>query len=73
MPTNNPRLNITLEPKLMAIVNMLAKQAHKSVASFSKELIIEALERREDRVLSALAEARDTKTSKKVKHDDAWK
>ena len=44
-----------------------------SVSSLTKELILEALERREDMALSAIAELRDKPKVKKVKHDDAWK
>ena len=35
--------------------------------------MIEALERREDMVLSDIAKARDVVKAKKVKHTDAWK
>lgn len=73
MPTTNPRVNITFEPPLMTLVASLAKQEHKSVATFTKELVLEALERREDKVLSALAQARDKKGAKRKKHDDVWK
>jgi hypothetical protein len=73
MPATNPRINITLEPSVMNAVKSLAEQEQKSVSSISKELILEALERREDSVLSAIAESRDSKNAKKVKHDDAWK
>ena len=72
MPTKLPRLNITLENDLMTIVTTLAKQEQKSVSKLAKELVMEALERREDRVLSALAEVRDTKKAKRVRHADAW-
>jgi hypothetical protein len=61
MPTKNPRVNITFDPSMMNIVTSLAK-----------ELILEALERREDMNLSALAKVRDVKKAKRVKHDDAW-
>ena len=73
MPTQNPRVNITFEPAIVAILSSLAKQEHKSLSGLTKELVLEALERREDRVLSAIAEAREHKASKTVKHDDAWK
>jgi len=68
MPTKNPRVSIPLEPHMMEIVVSLAKQEEKSVAGFAKELLLEALERREDKVLSAIADERDNKKSKKVKH-----
>ena len=72
MATVNPRVNITLEPSLLNLVSDLAKEEHKSVSSLAKELIIEALERREDKLLSALAERRDQKTTKRIKHNDVW-
>lgn len=73
MPTQNPRINITLEDSTAKLLNQLALHEHKSVASIAKELILEALERREDRVLSALATSRDMPKAKRVKHKDAWK
>lgn len=73
MPTKNPRLNITFDPQTAAILANLAKHEHRPIASLAKELIIEALERREDKALSIIAETRDVKRKKIVKHDDAWK
>lgn len=73
MPTKNPRLNITFDPPTAAILVTLSDQEHKSISSLAKELILEALERREDMVLSNLAKVRDVKNAKKVKHEDAWK
>jgi len=73
MPTKNPRINISFEEATVGLLSYLAKQEHKSVSSFAKELILEALERREDRVLSAIAERRDVENAKTVKHDDVWK
>ncbi|MBN9412311.1 MAG: hypothetical protein J0H12_00080 [Candidatus Paracaedimonas acanthamoebae] len=72
MPTKHPRVNITFEEATVALISDLAHQEHKSVSSFAKELILEALERREDMNLSALAEIRDQAASKKVKHEDVW-
>jgi hypothetical protein len=57
---------------LLTFLLNLAEQENKSVASLARELILEALERREDMVLSALAEIRDTKEARRVNHDDAW-
>ena len=73
MPTTNPRINITLEKTLVAMLEQQAKLEHKSVASIAKELIVEALERREDMALSAIAQVRDTKNAKRTKHKDVWK
>ena len=73
MPTKNPRINITMEDSIISLLVQLAAQEHKSVSSIAKELVLEALERREDKVLSAIAKIRDTTKAKKIKHDDAWK
>jgi len=73
MPTQNPRVNITFEPATAALLSSLAKHEHKSLSSLTKELVLEALERREDRILSAIAKARDVKGVKTIKHEDAWK
>jgi hypothetical protein len=73
MPTKNPRINITFEEGVALLLAQMAAQNHKSVSSLAKELILEALERREDIDLSALAESRDYKGAKRITHEDAWK
>lgn len=73
MPTKNPRVNVTFEESTVEFLTDLAKQEDKSVSSLLKELILEALERREDVALSAIAEIRDVQHTKKIKHEDAWK
>ncbi|MCW8400484.1 hypothetical protein OQJ26_17020 [Legionella sp. PATHC038] len=73
MPTKNPRINITFEESTAGLLAYLAELEHKSISGLAKELILEALERREDRVLSAIAEFRDHARVRKVRHDDAWK
>lgn len=72
MPTKNPRVNITFDPAVMKVVETLAKKENLSVSSVARELILEALDRREDMALSAIAKIRDVEKVKKVKHDDAW-
>ena len=67
----NPRINVTLEPKILDTLNMVADKEHCSVSSLTKELIIEALERREDLSLSAIADLRDSEPT--ISHDEAWK
>lgn len=73
MPTTNPRIHITLDESISTILTQLAKNEHKSVAGIAKELVLEALARREDIALSALAEIRDKPKAKRIKHEDAWK
>lgn len=73
MPTKNPRINLTLDKSIVSLLAHLAEQEHVSIASLAKELMLEALERREDKVLSLVAEVRDTKKAKRIKHSDVWK
>ena len=73
MPTHNPRINITFDERVVSILTSMAKHEHKSLAGLTKELVLEALERREDLILTTLAESRDKKNVKLIKHDDAWK
>ncbi len=72
MPTKNPRINITFEETTAILLTELAKSEQRSVASLAKELVLEALERREDMTLSVIAKKRDVPKAKRVKHDDAW-
>lgn len=73
MPTPNPRIHITLDESITLLLTQLAKMQHKSVAGVAKELVLEALARREDIALSALAESRDKPKAKRTKHEDVWK
>lgn len=73
MPTKNPRINITFEEMSADLLIKLAKKQKKSVSSLAKELILEALERREDIALSDIANARDKEKEKRITHHDAWK
>lgn len=73
MPTKNPRINITFEEPVALFLTSLASYEHKSLAGLAKELILEALERREDIALSEIAHLRDKKNAQRVKHADAWK
>lgn len=72
MPTNNPRINITFEKEIAGLLASMAKHEHKSVSGLAKELILDALERREDMTLSRISEERDTIHAKRIDHKNAW-
>ncbi len=61
MATRNPRLNITLEPEIVSQLTAIAKKEQRSISNVAKELVCEALELREDAILSVLAQERDSK------------
>jgi hypothetical protein len=77
MPTKKPRFNITFDPSEINLLSSLAKKKHKSIAGMAKELIMEALERHEDKVLSEIADTRvkeaRKKSQKTISHENAWK
>ncbi|MEX2437707.1 MAG: hypothetical protein WD449_00450 [Candidatus Babeliales bacterium] len=73
MPTKNPRINITVEEPTAKLIAQLAKKQHKTVASFTKELVEKALESMEDMALSAIAESRNIDEATLLEHEDVWK
>lgn len=73
MPTQNPRINITLDPKFAGVIASLAKRDNVSISSKTKELVMVALELQEDMYFSKLAEDVERRTTKWVSHEDAWK
>jgi hypothetical protein len=72
MPTQNPRINITFEPHWQQLIAGLAKVEGKSISAVAKDLVLEALELREDVELSKIANARKKTGSKRVSHKRAW-
>ena len=73
MPTIKPRVNITFEQDTTSLLSSLAKREKKSISSVAKELILEAMELREDISLSALSKARDLEGVRRIKHKEVWK
>lgn len=73
MSIKNQKFDIAFEQDTFKILGSMAKQERKTVSDLVKELILEALSRREDMVLSAIAESRDTQDAKRVGHEDVWK
>lgn len=73
MPTKNPRLNIVLSKAILQMLTEIAKKEDKSLSIIAQELIIEALDRHEDLLLSGIAMKREQKCKRTVSHDKAWK
>lgn len=72
MPTHNPRINIVANEELYNSLSALAASEEKSLSAISKELIIEALEKREDQYLSEIANLRDKDHNKTLSHKEIW-
>ncbi|MFH1092911.1 MAG: antitoxin, RHH family protein [Candidatus Omnitrophota bacterium] len=74
MPTKNPRINVVLDPEIYNILNKSAQSQGISLSLFSRDLIKEALEIREDLYWQEQARKRDNSLSKnkKISHKDIW-
>lgn len=73
MPTQNPRLNLTLNDDIMKSLNALAKKSKQTVSAVAKKLLEDALETQEDIYFSRLANERDTENTKWISHEEVWK
>lgn len=72
MPAQTPQINITFRQSTFAILTSLATHEHKSVANLAKELILEALECRENMILASIAKIRNQGQVETRKHSDVW-
>ena len=74
MPTKNPRINVVVDSEIYNILNKLAKSQGISLSLFSRDLIKEALEVREDYYWQEQAKKRDKTFLKKngLSHKDIW-
>jgi predicted DNA-binding protein len=72
MPTKLQRVNISIEKDIIEDLELLASITQKTVTGLAKELILDALDRREDLYLSKLANEMDKEGSKSLSHDDFW-
>ena len=73
MPTDRPRIQVTLDDKINGMLAMLAEQKNTSMSAIAAELIEEALELHEDIILSKHADERFEAVKKWYSHEDAWK
>lgn len=74
MPTKNPRVNVVLDSEIYNLLCKLAQAQGISLSLFSRDLIKEALEIREDLYWQREAQKRDKTLSPKkaLSHKDIW-
>ena len=70
MTTVNPRINITVPADVAIVLQRSARQNRKSVSKVALELIEWAIEEREDRYFSKIADEREQSNPKWVKDSD---
>jgi hypothetical protein len=73
MPTKNPRLNVVLSKAVLQALTEIAANEDKSLSVVAQELIVEALDRHEDLLLSGIAMRREQTSKRTISHDKAWK
>lgn len=73
MATDNPRIQVMLDPETNCLLASFAAQQDRSISATAAELIREALELHEDILLSKHADERFTSAKKWISHDNAWK
>ena len=75
MPTDKPRVQVTLDEESNGLLAMLAMKHNKSVSATAADLIREALEMHEDLYLSTITNKRivENTDNKTIAHDDAWR
>ena len=73
MATKKPRVNVTFEDKTASFLTQIAKKRKMTVSRLIKNLVLDALERQEDMVLSAMAELRNIEGAETMGHEEFWK
>ncbi len=73
MPTDRPRIQVTLDDETSGLLAMLAEQQDESLSTTAASLIREALKLHEDRYLSDVSNER-IKEDKGTRHshENAW-
>ncbi len=72
MPTERPRIQVTLDKDTNAMLLELAAYKECSVSAAASNLIMEALELQEDMALSKLGDKRLKETKKWISHEEVW-
>lgn len=75
MPAKNPRINVVLEKPLYETIRRMAKRNGESLSEEIRDLVREAVETYEDRVLSKVAERREESfvRDNALTHGQVWK
>lgn len=75
MPTNNPRVNVVLEPPLFRLLKELAERDEISISMKVRDLVREALELTEDAYWTKVAKKRKSSFNRKtaLSHKEVWR
>ena len=75
MAAKNPRINVVLEKPLYEAIKRIAKKEGISISLKARDLLREALEIHEDRILESIASEREKtfRREEALTHDEIWK
>jgi len=73
MPNKNPRISMVVENEIYEIIHSLSKRNGMSHSAITRELVLEAIESREDVALLKIIEDREMETKNEyLPHEDVW-
>ena len=74
MPAKNARINVVVEKQLYAVIDELSKERGISKSMVVRDLVMHAIELREDQALVRFAGEREKsfKKSKALTHEEVW-
>lgn len=77
MVTKHPRVQVTLNPDDMEIVQLIANKKHMSMSAVIKKVVEDWLEEYEDMILARRAEEAEKRWieggCKTISHEELWK
>ena len=74
MPTKNARINVVVEKPLYTLIDEISKERGISKSMLVRDLVIEAIDLREDQALARFADEREKSfdKSKALTHEEVW-
>jgi metal-responsive CopG/Arc/MetJ family transcriptional regulator len=74
MPTKNARINVVVEKPLYTLIDEISKERGISKSMLVRDLVIEAIDLREDQALARFADEREKSfdKSKAMIHEEVW-
>ncbi|OPY70669.1 MAG: hypothetical protein A4E57_00286 [Syntrophorhabdaceae bacterium PtaU1.Bin034] len=74
MPTKNARINVVVEKPLYTLIDEISKERGISKSMLVRDLVIEAIDLREDQALARFADEREKSfdKTKALTHEEVW-
>jgi len=72
MPTTNPRLNMVLEEPVYRMIVGMARKSKISVSAKARDLLLQAIELEEDKMLAGIVSSRLKEEGADITHEEVW-